>query len=629
MTKETLETLIVNANNAYRSGNPIISDSEYDSMVDSYKRDYPDSYDMFRNTLNEGDIEISSDKKRSHGDVIMGSLEKLPLENPDDIIDFCKKYVKSTINISSKVDGISCRLHYKNGVLESATTRGDGHIGMAIDDKIKFVKYIPTSFSYSGDLDIRGELVIMKSDFENMTGYANPRNACAGIMNRTRSSKEWNESELKNISFVAYTILGDEYTKKDQFNLLKTFGFNVAWSEDVDINSIDIIEHLHSLKDVQYDYEIDGYVISDSEYKNEHEYRPTEQRAVKFNSLVGLSRLIDVEFGRPSKDGKIPMVGIIDPIPLGGAIISRVTLNNLDYIRKLNLGYGSDIEITKRGDIIPAITRVVSNEKSKPIETPSTCPCCGGDLTSDNLFLWCKNPDCKDQTTYQVQHFIVKLGVENTSFKSLQKYNIFTIRDLVKYTPNKKYKNELKLHDELKLKVFSKSEKDLFCAMNFKGLSETLLNKIVDHYGLDYIKGFTTSGLTPYEYFKNLPYGIGPAMINTLITGLQSALDNVALIVNDSRYNPCIEEKQIVNRLGISVCFTGSLNTMSRGQAQKKAEAAGWESKSSVTKGLTYLVTNESTMTTKMKKALELGTKIITEETFLSLLSGSDSISDL
>ena len=137
----------------------------------------------------------------------MGSLDKLKTEEPKSIIDFIKKYVKTTLNVSAKVDGISCRLHYENGKLISASTRGDGEFGEDITDKVKFVKCIPAKISIEDTIDIRGELVITKSDFMALSGFANPRNACAGIMNR----KEWNKSDVEKISFVAYTVLGTKY----------------------------------------------------------------------------------------------------------------------------------------------------------------------------------------------------------------------------------------------------------------------------------------------------------------------------------------------------------------------------------------------------------------------------------
>lgn len=211
MTIEQLKTKIIEANTAYRSGTAIISDAEYDAMLEEYSSNVShDMYIEFLNTLHE------TAGKVKHP-FIMGSLSKLKVQEPDTILDFISKHVHGNINISAKVDGISCRLSYRNGKLVSASTRGDGSFGEPLDDKIAYVKNVITEIDSKSDLDIRGELVITREDFETMSGFSNPRNACAGMMNRKTVEKD----QISNVSFIAYTVLGEDYTKAEQFKLLE------------------------------------------------------------------------------------------------------------------------------------------------------------------------------------------------------------------------------------------------------------------------------------------------------------------------------------------------------------------------------------------------------------------------
>ena len=179
---------IVEANKAYREGQSFLTDQEYDDLLESLKTEMSEEeYEEFVSTLNEGSIEKNVDGKVKHP-YIMGSLDKIKYEEPEVVLKWIKDNIKNMLSVSAKVDGISSRAEYKNGNLVSLTTRGDGYFGQDITSKAKYVKGLHESI-VSGGLEnftgsIRGELVIMREDFESIKDkYANPRNACAGIMN--------------------------------------------------------------------------------------------------------------------------------------------------------------------------------------------------------------------------------------------------------------------------------------------------------------------------------------------------------------------------------------------------------------------------------------------------------------
>lgn len=354
---DELKNKIASANKAYRSGNPVMSDQAWDGLLESLQKHISeDDFNTFRDSLHEV-------KGKVRHPFIMGSLDKLKAEEPTEVKKFIKEHCR-TLNVSAKVDGISCRLHYENEKLVSASTRGDGTFGEDLTDKIKFVKGIlqtlPGSHIMGDSIDIRGELVILKSDFEKMTGFANGRNAVAGIMGR----KDRDPEDIKNVSFIAYTILGNKVPKSAQFKTLdKIWGFKTAWNTEIDNPDGKIVDELFELASQEFEYDTDGLVICDTEYVNEDKYRPDACKAFKINQQKAITRLIDIDWGNPSKNGVFCPVAILDPIELGGAVITKASLYNIEYLEKLNLDFGDKVEVTRSGDVIPKITRVVEKYK--------------------------------------------------------------------------------------------------------------------------------------------------------------------------------------------------------------------------------------------------------------------------
>ena len=623
MNKDDIKNKIVSANSAYRSGTPIMSDQAFDDLCDEYQKLVSeDEWNAFRDSLHEV-------KGKVKHPFIMGSLDKLKYEEPESVKQFIAKYC-SWLNVSAKVDGISCRLHYDNGQLTSATTRGNGEFGEDITDKIDFVKFVPERLGTGKlaakykDIDIRGELVILKDDFAKMSGYANARNACAGIMNR----KDFNRKDVAYVSFIAYTILGKEFDKEEQFALLKAWGFNTAWNETFrpyyfKDKKLDVVEELFKYASQDFEYDTDGLVICDGHYKNEDKYRPDACKAFKINQLIAETTIVDVVWEGPSKNGVMVPVAILEPVELGGATISRCSLYNHDFICKMKLMYGSRVKLMRSGDVIPKIVEVLENDGKllTTIEVPTECPICGSSLDFSGVNPKCINPQCEDKLLHQTVDFIKRLGVKSASEATLEKFNIKNIPDLLTFRANPKYKSEVKLESELLSKVFSRSKQELLAAMNFEDLGETLINKIVDFYGYDNIEAGK-----PYV---GLPPGVGELTLQKFKDKILENLEYVNKFINDSRYNYLeVTGNDSANILknGMSVCFTGKLNTMSRSKASKLAEDNGFEVRGGVNKGLTYLVTNDSNSgSSKNRKAKELGTKVITEDEFLKLCNSSDS----
>lgn len=611
MNIDQLKQDIIRFNELYRVGTPDITDIEFDDLCQKYKDAVPaEEWNAFRDSLHEASGKIEHP-------FVMGSLDKVKSEEPETIRKFIDKYVSHKLNYSAKVDGISCRLHYSNGKLCQASTRGDGYKGEDLTKKAKYIKGILSSIETEEEtFDIRGELVIKNADFALADSrFKNPRNATAGIINQ----KEYDPKEVGLISFIAYEIMGGEIPKEMQFIVLSSFGFETPEHGNINVKGYsfdDLIEKLIELASHEQAYGCDGLVLSDALYTAElDKYRPDAQIAFKINQMTAMSRLIDVDWQGPSKDGRFTPVAIFEPIELGGATISRATLHNLDFMEKMQLKYGSIIRILKSGDVIPKVTELVENpEGVVDIIYPDACPSCGHDLKRDGIDLFCVNPECEAKQNSMMTQFIKKLDIKNVSAASLKNWKINTIEDLIAFKPSQKYKSEMKFYDELKKKMFSATREKLFISMNFFGLSEILLTKIVDFYGMDKIENIMNEELNTTV----LPDGIGTITIEKFIDDAEKNLRLVDLITEDSRWHP-IENAKIakVESKG-NVCITGECS-IPRSQLEKIAMEHGYNV-AGVSKKTKYLICNETSNTSKSKKARQLGIPIVTEKEFYEII---------
>lgn len=657
MDKMDIMVKITEANKAYRAGQPVMSDQDFDDLCDAYKAmATPLEWEHFRDSLHE----VAGKVKHPF---IMGSLDKLKAEEPADIERWIKQYVGSdTLSVSAKIDGISCRLHYENGKLVSATTRGDGYAGVDITNKVKFVKGVPATVPAAKDgkpWDIRGELVIKTTDFADISGqFVNPRNACAGIINQ----KDLNPALLGHISFIAYEIMGGQLTKHVQFAGLIPLGFDTAWNTEIGSGITNITESLTNLAKQDFGYPTDGLVLSSVNYKAENKYRPDAQVAFKLNAYRGESILRSIDWGTPSKDGRLGPVGEVDPVFIGGSTIRRVTLNNLDWIRKMDLKIGSKVDIVRSGDVIPKIVGVHNDGSEKDIALPTVCPVCGQTLKVDGPHLRCVYPDCKARKAEEVLAFVIKLGIKRIKANTLEGWHVGNFKDLIAFDPTGKGKMGDHFANELQHKMWEADEVAIFEALPFTDLAEATLDKIITHYGWDLIKRYYDAkgdqqalvNVAQELVAKGLPAGIGSKTMDSFLSQLREAMEDFNLVVKSPRYNgttntptsapvsaapvavatnvsgatnnttgdTTMNTPKIKSGENGSVCFTGALNSMTRAEASRLAEKAGFAVKLTVSSGLDYLVmADPNSNSTKAQKARRYGTRVISEDEFLMMVS--------
>ena len=253
---------------------------------------------------------------------------------------------------------------------------------------------------------------------------------------------------------------------------------------------------------------------------------------------------------------------------------------------------------------------------------PLVCPSCGQPLVIDGVDLRCTNKNCEAKLGTALTIFIKKFGIKHSAKKQLDNFGIKNIDDLIAFLPNPDYKSEVTLYNELNEKLFTASPQKIFGAMHFKGLAETQLAKIMEKYSFDWLMGLKLVDSEKEYMIKNLPSGIGEKSIEAFWENLSDAIANTKKIVLDSRYHYVASAENTSKPVASkgSICFTGTLESMGRKDAQALAESFGFEIKGGVTKGLTYLVmADPNSNSSKARKARELGTKCISEKEFLDM----------
>ena len=624
MSRESLLDLVAKANQSYRAGEAELTDKEYEAALEKCKEFLSEKeFTALLSSLHEEPGKVKHE-------YVMGSLKKIKSDDAKGLADFLKNHVKGVLNVSAKVDGISCCVKYdEKGHLKQASTRGDGYFGIDVTDKIRHVQAVPESIyvlpGNRGCTYVRGELVIFKKAFESFNGeFSNPRNAAAGIINRKEASPEL----VRKITFVPYEVMGGKLPKAEQFKFLEENGFSPAEHVSADPGKpvSEMLDWLTDFAQTDWPYQTDGLVLSDENYKAElGSYYPEGQTAFKTNLLTAESRVCDIDWGEPSKEGKLTPVAVIDPVEIGGSVISRASLYNADFIKKMGIMYGSKVIICKSGDVIPKIIKLAAPNGSecKEVIFPSQCPSCFHSLVMDGIDLFCRNENCPSKKFERMTNFIKFAGVKNVSKATLEKLGIGNIRDLLAFRPDEKSKIQAKFYSEILKNVLSKSLPELVRIMNFKGLAQTSLDKLIEAFPIEQtVESFKTEGFL-FHMAQNLPKGIGMKMLESYVGSLKENYEQAEIIIEDPRHcSKAIGSAEPTESKG-SICVTGTLS-VPRSVFLEKVKKAGWEPKSSVSRSTSYLVTNDpSTGSSKNVAALKYNVKVISEEDFLKMIDPS------
>ncbi|MFX1476992.1 MAG: NAD-dependent DNA ligase LigA [Promethearchaeota archaeon] len=619
-----LEQLIRYHRNLYYNKQPEISDEEYDALIDELQKLDP-SNQLFSEIGNDSAIGFI---KRDHI-IFMNSQSKV--NTIEDFLKWVKKISCSKLIVQLKLDGISIEIQYLNGAQTFSITRGDGNVGDDITKNVKKMQgYISTiDKNFSGAL--RAEIVMTHDIFQKKysSQYANCRNTASGI------SKRKNGRGYEDLSIIYYDAFSTSEKVKyndelDKINWMRKQNFNVVDSKIFN-NAEEIAKYRENIIKTrdQLNFDIDGLVVKCNEIDLDDMNRitPMKQIAFKFPSQTVISVLIDIEWS--VSGATLTPVALIDEVKIGGTKVRRASLSNPDEIKRLGLKIGSIIIVSKRGDIIPKVEKVIENPfNAKEIKYPIKCESCGEKLINTGARLFCPNDKCPSREFHRLEVWINTLGIKNFGGKLLRKlfdnnkvkkiadlYNL-QIEDISKLEGQGKRSAEIALGNLLKVNELPLAK--FIAGFNIENIGEAIAKLIIDA-GYDTLVSLKNAKIDELARIE----GIGEANAQLIINGINTLYNEMVSVINKGIIK--IKETSKEGELkGKTFCFTGALKSITRDQAKSLLEEHGGIFKKSVIKNLDYLVTNDpNSGSEKNIKSKEYGVKIISEDQFLKMIQKS------
>ena len=626
-----LETLIKKHQDLYYNGMPELSDADFDLLWDELRMLDPNNSLFTTIPKDEGE----GFKKARHI-IPMGSQEKAA--NNEAFLNWASNHNYEVYLVQYKLDGASLELQYENGYLTKAVTRGDGMVGddittnaIKMQGVLKELKLTNGKRAFTGA--VRGEVIMPKDVFTSMyKDKANCRNAANGIMKRKDGIG------CEHLKVIAYDAgLGKEEAdnyiqyfnnETEKIEWLKNSGFTVVETK-ICKNTSEVIKWREEVseKRANLPFDIDGLVIKNIEIDIEDlkRSRPDKQIAFKFDLEKAVSTILNVEWSECG--ATYTPIAIIEPVHLAGTKVKRASLANPNIITSLGLKIGSRVIVSKRGEIIPKIESLLENPPaSTSINFPSQCSSCKSELINEGSRLFCPNPKCKKVRLHRIEKWVNVLDLKEVGKLLLRRLfseeKILTIKDL--YTITAETLSNMERMGEL-------SSQKVYASIHAKkeiSLAEFIAGFDIEDVGLLMAEKIVGAGFNTLQKLFSATKediasieGWAEKSASLFIAGLGFVKNEMEELLSGGYISiKSIEEKEGKLK-ALSFCFTGELEKMSRKEAEKLVKNAGGIVKSSVTKDLSYLVTNTpNSGSSKNKKALIVGCKIITENEFYKML---------
>ncbi|MBI3046383.1 MAG: NAD-dependent DNA ligase LigA [Candidatus Harrisonbacteria bacterium] len=570
-----------------------------------------------------------------------------------------------------KIDGLAIELEYENGVLIRGSTRGDGLIGEDVTQNLKTIDAIPlklnvpsSKFQVPRKLIVRGEVFLTKKEFDRLNKeqlkkggkiYANPRNVAAGSIRQLNpkitSGRKLDSFQYDIASpFEALAKEGIHFKFHEQeHEILKEIGFKIN-PQNAPAATLDEVFKFHEYwakHREQLPYEIDGIVVI---VNNNKEFddggvigkAPRAAIAFKFSAKEATTIIKDIKV-QIGRTGVLTPVAVLKPVPVSGVTISHATLHNADEIKRLDVRVGDTVIVSRAGDVIPKITKVLKELRprgAKEFEMPKKCPVDNSPVVRDGVAYKCGNKNCGARNREQLYHFVSRnaFNLEGLGPKIIDRFldeglisdaaDIFTLEEgdiaVLERFGEKSAKNivaEVKIKKKISLARFIYSLGILHVGEETSGLLGKALLKINPK--IDSPKEVLAAGLklTEEKLFE-MP-DIGPAVSKSILEYFKDArhqnllkkFDEVGIEIESSKLE--VKSQKLT---GLSFVLTGGLESMSREAAKEKIRALGGDVNESVSKNTSYVVAG-SEPGSKFEKAKKLGVKVIDEKEFLKMLS--------
>lgn len=559
--------------------------------------------------------------------------------------------------VECKIDGLAIALTYENGTFVRGATRGDGTVGEDITTNLRTIRSLPLKLKEPVSVEVRGEAYMPKDVFKQLndereeTGevpFANPRNAAAGGL-RQIDPKAVSKRRLN--MFLYSALYNDDFDVESQaelFEQLQFLGFRTNPLRKLCKNQTEVMDFIHQIEEERHDlpYEIDGIVIkvNDVALQQQLGYTVKAPRwaiAYKFKADIAETKLNEVEW-TVGRTGVVTPTAVMDPVQLAGSTVQRASLHNVDLIEALDVRIGDTVEIHKAGDIIPEIVSVVMSQRpedSQPLPIPTTCPRCDAELVrmNEEVALRCVNPLCPAQKLAKMIHFssrnamnITGLGdkiMEHLINQALvsDPSDLYMLKQEDFLTlPNTKEKSATKYHNAIEKSKSNSLERLLF-GLGIRHVGSKAARLISEKFRkIEAIQKASTEDIETID-------GIGPMISQAIVEYFDMDESNELIQrlqeagVNTDYLGVVPEEIDLKDNFfaNQTVVLTGSMETLTRGEAKKRLENLGAKVTGSVSKNTNYLVAGEAAGS-KLTKAQELGIAIMNEETFLEKLKESE-----
>ena len=646
MTKEeysiNIEKLISWAKAYYVDDEPIASDEEYDKLAREcleFENKNPNLINPNSPNRRVGGAILKGFKKANH---LSRMWSQEDVFNDKELEDWIKRASKVGDNLEffcqPKFDGASLNLIYENGILKQAITRGDGEIGEDVTQNAMTIQSIPLEIAEKSLIEIRGEVVIKKSDFEAInierlknseSTFANPRNAAAGSLRQLDSSITSKRKLFFNAWGVGQNSLNFEKTSQ-MMDYIFSLGFVKTPMQTLvkEINDIKkLYENMIKKRD-SFPMLLDGMVIKIDDITTQQDLGFTQKFprwscAYKFPAVEKTTKLknIILQVGRT---GVVTPVAIVEPVLIEGANVERATLHNFDEIQRLDLKIGDEIIIIRSGDVIPKITKVLKDRRDgneKEILKPTICPDCSSELLIEDIMIKCQNLDCPSRVVNSIIYFASKncLNIDGLGDKIVEllvnEKKIFDILDLysLKYEDleNLEGFKEKKINNLLNAIENSKNSElyRVLTALGIEHIGEVASKSICSKFGLDLVD-------VSFEDLISID-GIGEQMANSFLEFFRVNRQFVLKLFDILKPKVTIKEEAKDNPFkNKTVVITGTMSK-SRDEIKLFLEDLGAKVSSSVSKKTDFLIYGEDAGS-KYDKAIELGIEILTEDEMYS-----------
>ena len=644
--RELIRTLRAAGRAYYQESREIMSNFEYDKLYDELVSLEKETGIVFANspTQNVGYEVVSALPKERHEKPML-SLNKT--KSVEELADWLGG---QTGLLSWKMDGLTIVLTYQNGTLVKAVTRGNGEIGEVITANAKAFVNVPLNISYQGELILRGEAIIRYSDFEKINEqiedvdakYKNPRNLCSGSVRQLNSEI----TAQRQVHFYAFSLVkadGIDFknSRKEQFEWLKTQGFEVVEYHEVTKETLPETVKMYSEAIAENDTPSDGLVllyddIAYGQSLGRTAKFPRDSIAFKWADEIQETKLLYIEWSA-SRTGLINPVAVFEPVELEGTTVSRASVHNISIMEALELGAGDRITVYKANMIIPQIADNLTRSGVRDI--PEACPVCGGQTEvrqlNDVKSLYCTNPDCQAKKIKSFTLFTSRdaLNIAGLSEATLEKFiGVGMIHEYADIFHLDRHQEEI-----VEMDGFGQKSYDNLIAAAEKA-SHTTLPRMV--YGLGVAGIGLANAKMICRYFKNDFEAMRHATVEELveIDGIGEVLAQAwTAFFSDGKNNAIVDhllaeltfeagdeessEGADEAFAGMNFVITGSLEHFkNRKELQELIERRGGKVTGSVTSKTNYLINNDvASSSSKNKKARELGVPILSEEEFLKL----------